>query len=84
MTSQLLKPELNTCYFCCKWVAAKTDLFLCATCIAEKRQPHYSFALCGDCFEMHSKHHQKPEADLFDPEVLTDHIISHSNFTGVF
>ena len=55
MKTAFTDPELNTCFFCCKW--RKGNLFVCETCIIEKRMSNYHFLLCKDCSEVHSKNH---------------------------
>ena len=72
MKSELLDPALNTCYFCCTW--KEGNLYVCETCILEKRMSNYHFLLCKKCLEIHSRNHRQPQAKIFNKENLYKHI----------
>ena len=76
----MIDPATNTCYFCCKWKNKTRPLYVCETCILEKRMSNYQFLLCEDCLKEHHKHHQNPKAQLYDPQVLKEYIVREGCF----
>ena len=81
LTSRATDPAHNTCYFCCEWFShRKGELFVCQTCVDEKRMANYNFLLCESCLKTHQKNHLKPRAQIYTREMIDDFIIRSGNF----
>ena len=81
MKTAFTDPELNTCFFCCKW--RKGNLFVCETCIIEKRMSNYHFLLCKKCLEVHSKNHRQPQAKIFTKENFYEYVCQNGSKTDI-
>lgn len=74
--NNILDPALNTCYFCCEW-KGEASLYVCETCIEQKRMSNYHFILCKRCMGQHMLNHQNPKAQLYSKENMQRHILQN-------